>query len=57
MLGFDHKTALKQLIRKSGYTKEITEDLLKRLKVTRFQSKKASVDVTKYIHIRNTKNI
>lgn len=52
-LDFNHLQTLENLIRKSGCKAEITKELIDKIEVTRFQSRKSSVEVTKYIQIRN----
>lgn len=43
---------MESLLRKSGYRKPITNDLLHKLKLTRFKSKKESVGVDCYLQMR-----
>lgn len=50
--GFNHEEAIKNLLRKSGYRKTITNDLLQKLKFIRFKSEKESFGVESYLQIR-----
>lgn len=53
LLEFNHEEALHSLVKKSGYKGPVDDSFLKTLKITRFQTRKSSVDVKYYIQIRN----
>ena len=54
LLDLNHLETIENLIRKSGYKAKIDEKLIDQIEITRFQSRKSSVEVTKYIQIRNS---
>lgn len=41
--GWDHRTTVESLMAKAGYRGQVTEELLSSIKVTRYQSSKATV--------------
>jgi len=51
--GWDTHQAVESLIRKAGYTGPVVEELLRRIKCTRYQSSKCAVDFHDYCHVRN----
>lgn len=50
--GWDSRQALESLIRKAGYNGQITDELLGRIKCTRYQSSKCAVDFRDYCQVR-----
>ena len=52
--GWDQATAVASLIRKAGYTKDITEALLQRIHCTRYQSSKLKMTFEEYLHMNGS---
>eukprot|EP00977_Amphora_coffeiformis_P004365 scaffold926_cov163-Amphora_coffeaeformis.AAC.3 len=51
--GWDTRQAVESLIRKAGFTGPVADELLGRIKCTRYQSSKCAADFRHYCHVRN----
>uniref|UniRef100_A0A7S2XXU3 AMMECR1 domain-containing protein n=1 Tax=Fibrocapsa japonica TaxID=94617 RepID=A0A7S2XXU3_9STRA len=51
--GWNHMEAIESLIRKAGYRRTITKQVLESVSVTRYQSSKTGVDYRQYCAMRN----
>jgi len=52
--GWDHEETIKELVAKAGYNATITSDLEDNMKVTRYQSSKASLTWPEYLALRSS---
>jgi len=54
--GWSHAQAITELVAKSGYTGAVTAQLRSQIKLTRYQSMKASLSYSEYSSTRKLKN-
>ncbi|KAL7556220.1 hypothetical protein ACA910_017376 [Epithemia clementina (nom. ined.)] len=52
--GWDQVAAVASLIRKAGYTHDITQSLLQSIQCTRYQSSKLKMNFEEYVHIQRS---